>query len=162
MRGDLEAGGVEDLRADVRVQPDQLAAPGAASTRRTASCGVAAGQREAELLVLVRGRDELVGVRLDADGDADEDRWRTYRARRARAASRSISSKESTTMRPTPASSAAASSSPRLVVAVQADPVAREPGAQRHRELAAGADVEAEALLLTQRATAVQRNALAA
>ena len=37
---------------------------------------VAGGQREAELLVLVRGRDELVGVRLDADGRADEHRHR--------------------------------------------------------------------------------------
>ena len=32
----------------------------------------AAGQRQPELLVFVRGGDELVGVRLDADGDAHE------------------------------------------------------------------------------------------
>ena len=41
--------------------------------------GVAAGQREAELLVLVRGRDELVGVRLDADRDPDHHRDRVRR-----------------------------------------------------------------------------------
>ena len=33
----------------------------------------AAGQRQPELLVFVRGGDELVGVRLDADGEANQD-----------------------------------------------------------------------------------------
>ena len=36
--------------------------------------GRAGGDREAELLVLVRGRDVLVGVRLDAGGDPDHHR----------------------------------------------------------------------------------------
>ena len=36
-RGDLEARGVEDLAADVGVQAEQVAAPGASCTRRTAS-----------------------------------------------------------------------------------------------------------------------------
>ncbi len=72
VRGDLEPGGVEDLRADVGVQPGQL-------ERRLAQDpagglgGVAARQREAELLVLVRGGDELVGVRLDAHRGAEVD-----------------------------------------------------------------------------------------
>ena len=53
----------------------------------------AAGEREAELLVLVRGRDELVGVRLDADGDPDQDPRRARPRRSPASASRSISSK---------------------------------------------------------------------
>src|SRR4051812_36548183 len=67
VRGGLEAGGVEDLRADVAVQPGELERrlpddPHGGGQR------VTGGQREAELLVLVRGRDGLVRVRLDADG----------------------------------------------------------------------------------------------
>ena len=75
VRRDLEAAGVEDLRADVRVQPDQLE-PGRRQHPAYGVERVAADQREAELLVLVRGRDELVGVRLDADGAADQDALR--------------------------------------------------------------------------------------
>ena len=41
---------------------------------------VPAGEREAELLVLVRGGDELVGVRLHTDGDPDHHRHRIVRA----------------------------------------------------------------------------------
>ena len=67
VRGDLEAGRVEDLRADVGVQPDQLERRQRRATATDGLGRVAAGQREAELLVLVGGRDELVGVRLDAD-----------------------------------------------------------------------------------------------
>ena len=74
VRGDLEAGRVEDLRADVAVQPGQRAGAGSATTRRGGLERVAGGQREAELLVLVRGRDELVGVRLDAHGRPDQHR----------------------------------------------------------------------------------------
>ena len=62
---DLEARRVEDLRADVAVQPAQLEA----GPREHPADRLGARrrrQREAELLVLVRGRDELVGVRLDA------------------------------------------------------------------------------------------------
>ncbi len=105
-----------------------------------------AGQREAELLVLVRGGDVLVGVRLDADGDPDHHLGRRC-VSRAIAVSRSISSNESTTIRPTPASTARRSSGVGLVVAVQADPLRRHAGAQRHGQLAAGADVEAQPLL---------------
>ena len=39
---------------------------GRATTARIASRAAPAGQRQAELLVLVGGGDELVGVRLDA------------------------------------------------------------------------------------------------
>jgi hypothetical protein len=69
--GHLEAAGVEDLRADVRVQAAQV--EDALVEDLTAAAKAApAGQREAELLVLVGGGDELVGVSLDTDGDADE------------------------------------------------------------------------------------------
>ena len=67
---DLEARGVEDLGADVGVQAAQVEGRRVArGSRRTASAAWPAGEREAELLVLVGGGDELVGVRLDADGD---------------------------------------------------------------------------------------------
>ena len=63
--------------------------PSDLSTRRTASAR-RSRQREAELLVLVRGGDELVGVRLDADGQPDHHRPRRRRARgRSRPAGRS-------------------------------------------------------------------------
>ena len=72
--GHLEPGGVEDLAADVGVQPEQLEPVAVRRGCGDRLGGLAAGEREAELLVLVGGRDELVGVRLDADGDADHDR----------------------------------------------------------------------------------------
>ena len=72
MRGEFETGDIEDLRADVAVQPDQSQViggeyPADGRHRR------AAGHRQPELLVFVCGGDELVGVRLDADGEAHED-----------------------------------------------------------------------------------------
>ena len=72
VRGHLEPAGVEDLRADVRVQPGEL-------KRRQRDhpanrlLGGARGEREAELLVVVRGRHELVRVRLDPGGYPDKD-----------------------------------------------------------------------------------------
>lgn len=69
-RGNFEARHVEDLRPDVRVDPNELDAvqlDGAPHGLRR----LPVGEGDAELLVLVRGGDELVGVRLDAHGDAD-------------------------------------------------------------------------------------------
>ena len=54
------------------VQAAQLEHAVGERSAAAASNGGAAGQREAELLVLVGGRDELVGVRLDADRDPDQ------------------------------------------------------------------------------------------
>ena len=71
VRGELEARDVEDLRADVAVQADQPQVVGREDPPHRGHRR-AAGQRQAELLVLVRGGDELVGVRLDADGDPDQ------------------------------------------------------------------------------------------
>jgi len=62
-----KARGVEDLRADVAVQADEFER---VRVLQDASDGLgrrAAGEGEAEFLVLVRGGDELVGVGLDAD-----------------------------------------------------------------------------------------------
>ena len=70
---ELEAAGVEDLAADVRVQPAQVEAV----VGEDLACGVerlTCRKAEAELLVLVAGRDELVCVRLDPDGHADHHR----------------------------------------------------------------------------------------
>lgn len=72
LRGDLEPGHVEDLRADVGVDAEQVEAvvpEGAAHGLG----GGAVGDGDAELLVLVRGGDELVRVRFHADGHADLD-----------------------------------------------------------------------------------------
>ena len=144
--GHLEAAGVEDLRADVRVQaaqvqhvlvedlrrPPRTAAPPASEKPNFwSSCAVAMNSWVCASTPTV--------TRTSTRG-------RTPRSR-ASAVSRSISSNESTMIRPTPASSARASSDDRLVVAVEADPLRRHPGGQRDGQLAAGADVEEQALL---------------
>ena len=160
VRRDLEAAGVEDLRADVGVQADQLE-PRRGEHPAYRLEGVAAGQREAELLVLVRGRDELVGVRLDADGARTSTRWVAPRSTHSRP-SRSISSSESTTTRPTPASRAAASSATDLLLPCSS---IRSPGNPARTATASSPPVHTSRpspSSSTQRATAVQRNALAA
>jgi hypothetical protein len=65
----LEAGRVEDLRADVRVQPGELQAR-AGDDPCHGLVGRARGQREAELLIVMRGGHELVGVGFHPGGDA--------------------------------------------------------------------------------------------
>ena len=108
---------------------------------------VAVLQAEAELRVLGAGLDELVRVRLDAGRDAHEHPAATSPRRRASASSRSSSSNESTTIRPTPAAIAARSSSVDLLLPWNTMRVGREAGVQRDVQLAAGRDVEVEALL---------------
>ena len=98
------------------------------STRRP--FGGAAGQRKPELLILVGGRDELVGMRLDPDRDPEHHPGRTPRSR-ARAVSRSISVNESTMIRPGPDVQRPGQLGDRLVVAVEADPLRRHAGRQR-------------------------------
>src|SRR5674476_32285 len=70
----LEAAGVEDLAADVGVQTQQGQACRVAQDATNRLGRLPAGQAEAELLVLVRGGDVLMGVRLDTDRDPDHDR----------------------------------------------------------------------------------------
>ena len=95
--GELEAVGVEDLRADVAVQPHEVQ-PRRLQHPAHGLGGVARGQREAELLVLVGGGDELVGVRLDPDRHPHHDvgadvarRGRSRRGGRSRRRSRARS-----------------------------------------------------------------------
>ena len=92
---------------------------------------VAGGQREAELLVLVGGRDELVGVRLDADGRPDEHRHRRAARRHPRGGQRGqpLDLVEGVEHEwPIPARRQPQLDQ-RLVVAVQRDPLGGEAGA---------------------------------
>ena len=145
VRGDLEAVGVEDLRADVAVQADQLErarVEHAADSLR----GVPRGQRETELLVLVGGRDELVRVRLDADGDADQHRLDDVVARRdvGEAGDLVVGVEDD---RADARGDRGLQLVDRLVVAVEGDPLRREVGAQGHGEFADAAHVQAQPLL---------------
>ena len=107
----------------------------------------AAGEREAELLVLVRGGDELVGVRLDADGDPHHHpRAPDSGVRRERASRRDLVER----VDDDPAD-AGVDGPVELGDATcccrAADPLGRQAGGQRDGELAAGAHVEPQALL---------------
>ena len=61
-----ERAHVEDLAADVRVEPDEREAVGAGEPVEQPSRASPGGDRRAELRVLLAGADELVGVGLDA------------------------------------------------------------------------------------------------
>ena len=130
-----------------RVHADQLAAPASASDAPHRLRGRAGGQREPELLVLVRGRDELVGVRLDPDGHPDQ-----HPLPRTPRSAASVGEPDDLLERveddpADPGVERRRELGAALVVAVERDPLGREAGAQRDGQLAAGADVEAEALL---------------
>ena len=143
---DLEAAHVEDLRADVGVQPAQLEL-GAGQDRRDRRRGLPAGQRQAELLVLVRRRDVLVGVRLDADGDPHHDGRATPCSRgerRRRGRSRRGSRRRCGRRRPR---ARAVDLGVATCCCRAGRSARRDTGAQRDGELAAGAGVEAQPLL---------------
>ena len=70
-RGLGESVGLEDLRADVRVQAEEAQARMRADLRDDLR---RVGERDAELLVLVRGRQELVGRGVHAAVDAQPHR----------------------------------------------------------------------------------------
>ena len=149
VRGGLEAGGVEDLRADVAVQAGQVQ-PRLGRHPLGRLQRVAGGQREAELLVLVRGGDELVGVRLDADGRPDQHRDGRAPGRDAGGAERDepVDLVEGVD---DDVPDARVDSQPqlgrRLVVAVQGDPLGGEAGGKRQRELVAAAGVQVQAVV---------------
>src|SRR5439155_10028722 len=65
--GDFEARGVEDLRPDVAVDADEFEPVELQGTPYGLG-GLPPGERNAELLVLVGGGDELVRVRFHSDG----------------------------------------------------------------------------------------------
>ena len=142
--GHLEAGGVEDLRADVRVQPGELE-HGQRQHPADRLVGGAGREREAELLVVVRGRHELVGVRLDPGRHPDQDP-------RPGAGQVGVVGEPGDLLEgvdhdvPDPGRHRLLDLGGQLVVAVQRDQRRVHPGGQRHRQLAAGAHVHAEAL----------------
>ncbi len=109
--------------------------------------GRSPGQRQAELLVLVRGGDELVGVRLDADGDPDQHLLPDALAGGDRGEALDLLVRVDHDV-PDAGLHGVLQLVHRLVVAVQRDPLRRHPGGQRHRQLARAAHVEVEALLV--------------
>lgn len=144
--GDLEAGHVEDLRPDVRVDPDQLQTVELErpphGLRR-----LPAGQRDAELLVLVGGGDELVGVRLDAHGDPDLDLLPLAEGlggvRDPHDLLEGVEHDPPDTGLDGPADLLDG-----LVVAVEGDALGGHPGGQRGGQFAAGAHVQVQPLLV--------------
>ena len=141
--GLAEEGGHEHLAADVGVDADQVdARAGGGPLDRLAQ--VAGGDAEAELGVGPAGLHELVGVGLHAGWPAAARSGAASSAAWSRS-SRSSSSKLSTTMRPTPTSRAQASSASLLLLPWHQPPVHAR--GQGHVQLAAGGDVEVEALL---------------
>ena len=127
--------------------PDQ-AQLGARADRQNRLARGTGGQGQPELLVLVGGRDELVGVRLDAGGDPDEHVGDDTGRRRPRSARRSTSSRESMHEAADPRGQRRRAARPRTCCC-RAGVIrsAGNPAAQRQRQLATGADVQAEALL---------------
>lgn len=141
-----KAGHVEDLRADVRVDPDELETV----ERQRPPYGLGrlpVGERDAELLVLVRGGDELVRVRLDADGDPDlHPLPPAERLRDVRDPHDLLEGVEHDP--PDTGLDGRVDLRGRLVVAVEGDAVGGHPGGQRGRQLTPGADVQIEPLLV--------------
>lgn len=144
--GDLEAGHVEDLRADVGVDADEFETVEGEGPADGLG-GLPVGQRDAELLVLVRGGDELVGVRLDADGHPDLYGLAPAEALRdvgdADDLLEGVEHDPADTGRDGPLDLVDG-----LVVAVEGDARGGHAGVQRGGQLAAGADIEVEPLLL--------------
>ena len=133
---------LEDLRADVGVQPDQLQLLGGEDAldrlRRQPVL-----QAEPELGVELAGGDVVVGRGLDPRGDTDQHRLRFLEQPLAaldlvervedQVADASAGGEEDLRVG--------------LVVAVHVDAVGVEAGAERHVQLAAGGDVDREPLL---------------
>ena len=112
-----------------------------------ATAPAASVEREAELLVLVRGREEVVGLGVHAAVDAQQHGLRARRARSTIARAARSRSRLSMTIEPMPTVDGPLELGDALVVAVEAE--ARGVGARGEGdgELAAGADVDGEALL---------------
>ncbi len=126
--------------------------PGTSRTRRTASQASPLVMEKPELLVLVRGGDVFVGVRLHTGGHPHHHRLRPgERACRDQLGGdlgEPLDLDERVEHDPSDALvHRSAQLGVRLVVAVVADPLRVEARPQRHRQLAGGAHVEVEALL---------------
>src|SRR4029079_19571158 len=143
--GHLEAVGVEDLRPDVAVDAAQVQV-GTVVTAHHRHQGRAAVDGEAELLVLVRGGDVFVGVRLDAGGDPDH-----HLGDGAQLGAQLLQPGDLVGRvdddPPDARASGGAQFVRALIVAVQADPARVDSPAQGDGELSARADVQAQTLL---------------
>ena len=141
-RGDVAAE-VEDLGADVRVQPDQVD-PGMGERLLDRRPRLAVLDREAELRVELPGRDVVVGVRLDAGRDAqlglDAAPFRHHAAQQLELVGPVDDDRAARFRREGELFGG-------LVVAEEVDPVGGKPGAKGEVELARRHDVEAETLL---------------
>jgi hypothetical protein len=144
VRRQLEALGVEDLRPDVAVQPDQV--EGVLVLDGEHGLGRRAGDDgEPELLVLLAGRDELVGVRLDAGRDAHHDPL--PHAGLGSDPAQPLDLDEAVDHDAAdPDLDRAAELVDRLVVAVELQPLRRELRPQCDGQLAAGAYVQTQSL----------------
>jgi len=144
--GNFEAAGVEDLRADVRVDTQQRGVR-VVVTAHHRHHRLVVGDGEAELLVLVGGGDVFVGMRLHPGGDAhhhasmpvvglaefDDPVQLVQRIDDDPPDSRVQSRRQLVDT---------------LVVAVHADPGRIEPGLQGGRQLTCRTDVERQAFLI--------------
>ena len=146
VRCDLEAGDIEDLRTDMAVQPDETQVVGGEYPPHRCHRR-AAGHREPELLVLVRGGDELVGVRLDADGETNQDVLDDARLTRDGVESIDFGHRVQNDLAD-PGFDRGLQLRHGFVVAVKGDPLRREVGMQRNGQLPAGAHVEREAFFV--------------
>ena len=144
VRGDLEAADVEDLRADMAVQADQSQVIGGEDPAHRGHRR-AAGQRQPELLVFVRGGDELVGVRLDTDGETDKHILDDARLARDGVEALDFGHRVQDDVTD-PGFDRGGQLRDGFVVAVQRDPLGREVGMQRDGQLAAGADIQRRGL----------------
>lgn len=143
---DLESRHIENLRPDVAVNSDELQA---IQLQRTAHGlrRLSAGQRDTELLVLVRGRDEFMGMRLDTDRDPDlhplplAEPLRDMRDPHHFLERVEHDPPDARLHGPGDFLGA-------LVVPVQRDPLGRHSGRQRRGQLAPGTDIEVQPLLM--------------
>src|SRR5699024_4564868 len=140
--GDLEAGDVEDLRADVRVEAVEAQMGGVGDLLRSA-CRGSVGQGQAELLVFVGGGDEVVGVCLDAHGHSQHDRGQDSPGPGDRVEPVDLVEAVDEDP-PDPVVEGVFEFGDRLVVPVQAHPVAGDPGGASDHHLPQRAGVEAE------------------
>jgi hypothetical protein len=138
----LEAGGAEDLRADVAVQSHELQA-GQLADARDGRRGVL--EREAELLVLVGRGQEVVRLGVHAAVDPDQHGLRAAAALDDRREPLDLDETVDDD-RPDPDLDRALELGDRLVVAVEAETRGIGARRERHGELAAGAHVDREPL----------------
>src|SRR5262249_40860442 len=131
--------------ADVTVQADQAQIVGVEDTRHRRQ-RVAGGDGEAELLVLVRGRDELVGVRVHTGRAADQDLGDNPGSTGDVVEALDLDHRVEHDV-PDPGAHCGLQFGRRFVVAMQSDSLRREACVQRDGQFARGTDVECQPLV---------------